>query len=338
MSNIYASLTRILNHYGKTGLYYEEDYRPADYSFRIQKGMAKGNAQPGVFSASSIWFAYQAMMEVNRPEEEAGWAKFHSANKVAWKTGTSYGYRDGWAIGTTPDYVVGVWVGNADGEGRPGLTGIGAAAPLLFDIFRLLPMKDAFPVPTDELVQAQVCKVSGYLAGDYCTDKQMQSIPHTGIKSPLCPYHRLVHLSSDGKFRVTGDCYPVSSMKHVSWFVLPPIQEWYYKKHHGDYQTLPSYMNGCAPYDQKSMDLIYPREEVKIYIPREFGGSKGRVVFEAVHANPDALIYWHLDDQFLTTTKFLHQVELLPSAGKHVLVLVDEEGEELVKPFEVIEP
>ncbi len=86
------------------------------------------------------------------------------------------------------------------------------------------------------------------------------------------------------------------------------------------------------------MDLVYPREEVRIYIPRGLNGEKERVVFEAVHINPDARIYWHLDDQYITSTKFIHQVELLPAPGKHKLILVDDDGVELVKKFEVVEP
>jgi penicillin-binding protein 1C len=338
MSNIYASLSRVLNHYGQTGSYYTEDYRLPNFIMNSGVISKKGNKQVSLFNASSIWFTYQAMIEVNRPEEESGWQHFGSARKIAWKTGTSFGYRDGWAIGTSADYVVGVWVGNADGEGRPGLTGIAAAAPLLFDIFGLLPASDSFLPPADELIPAIVCKTSGYLAGPYCTDRDTVKIPITGIRSPACPFHRLIHLSADGNFRVTSDCCPVDSMRHVSWFVLPPIQEWYYKKRHSDYKLLPHYRSGCAPGNQKSMDLIYPREEIKIFIPRALSGMKEKVIFEAVHTNPDAFIYWHLDNQFIAATKFIHQVELLPAAGKHTLVLVDENGEELIKIFEVVEP
>ena len=338
MSNIYASLSRVLNHYEQTGLYYTEDYRLPNYVMNNFLTNKKGNQQASLFSASSIWYTYQAMIEVNRPEEEAGWQHFDSSRKIAWKTGTSFGYRDGWAIGTSADYVVGVWVGNADGEGRPGLTGIAAAAPLLFNIFGLLPASDKFLPPADELIPAVVCKASGYLAGPYCIGRDTVKIPITGIKSPVCPFHRLVHLSADQKNRVTSDCYPVDSMNHVSWFVLPPIQEWYYKKHHSDYKPLPHYRSGCEPGNQKSMDLVYPREEVTIYVPRELNGKKGRVVFEAVHTDPDAFIYWHLDNQFITATKYIHQVELLPAPGKHTLVLVDGNGEELIKNFEAVEP
>jgi penicillin-binding protein 1C len=338
MSNIYASLSRVLNHYGKKGLYYPDDYRPAVYLPEKKAEKSGGNDQRGYLSAAAIWSAYQAMIEVNRPDEEAGWNRFLSARRIAWKTGTSFGYRDGWAIGTSPAYVVGVWTGNADGEGRPGLTGIGAAAPIMFDLFSLLPTVEGFATPTEELVTATICKTSGFLADENCPDHREEKIPVSGLKSPLCPFHKIVHLTEDGQYRVTGNCYPVRKMQHVSWFVLPPVQEWYYKKHHNDYRPLPPYHISCQPDNQRSMDMIYPREEVQIFIPRTLDGSKGRVVFEAVHTNPNAFIYWHLDDQFVTVTRYIHQVELLPALGRHRLVLVDDRGEELVRSFELVEP
>jgi penicillin-binding protein 1C len=338
MVNIYAAMSRVLNHYGKEQRYYASDYRPATYLLPQQLSEEKGLIQAGLFNASSIWYTYQAMIAVNRPEEEAGWQNFTSSRRIAWKTGTSFGYRDGWAIGTTSEWVVGVWAGNADGEGRPGLTGIAAAAPVMFEIFGLLPQSDWFKPPLDEITPAAVCRSSGYLAGLYCNAIDTLKIPFTGLKSQVCPYHQLVHLSADGQFRVNSNCYAVSDMLHQSWFVLPPVQEWYYVQHHADYRKLPPYMDGCGSGGRRSMDLVYPGDGLKIYIPRGLSGVKERVVFEAVHTNPDAIIFWHLDDQFLKTTQYIHQVELLPEPGIHQLVLVDESGEELVRKFEAVEP
>lgn len=337
MTNMYAVFSRILNHYGHTGSYYGNDYRPPNYFHERTSPLGSAGKESGLLCASSLWFAYQAMEEVNRPEEEAGWRRFSSSRKIAWKTGTSFGYRDGWAIGTSTEYVVGVWVGNADGEGRPGLTGIAAAAPLLFDIFGLLPVSDWFLPPTGEIVQAELCRQSGYLARMDCPDTYSVKIPLQGLTSPGCPFHRRIHLSADKKYRVSSDCYAIDSMVHLSWFVLPPIQEWYYKKRHADYQSLPPFRRDCEPIGQKSMDLIYPREEIKVYIPVELVGKKGRIIFEAVHTNPEAVIYWHLDDRFITSTKYIHQVELLPEPGDHVLILVDETGEELIRKFKAVD-
>jgi penicillin-binding protein 1C len=338
MTNIYASLSRVLEHFGSENRYYPDDFHPANYRYEVTYNRRVASRQAEILNASSIWCTYQAMIEVNRPDEEAGWQHFGSSRRIAWKTGTSFGYRDGWAIGTSAEYVVGVWVGNADGEGRPGLTGISAAAPLLFEIFGLLPSSPWFEPPVDELVPAVVCRSGGYLAGPYCPEKDTVKIPFTGVRTSVCPFHRLVHLSADERYQVSSDCCTVDSMHHVSWFVLPPVQEWYYNRRHAGYKRMPAFRPGCEPAGQRSMDLVYPGEGVNLYIPRELKGEKGRAVFEAVHSDPDAVIYWHLDNRYITSTQYIHQVELLPSPGTHRIILVDENGEELVRKFEVMEP
>ena len=71
-------------------------------------------------------------------------------------------------MGVTPRYAVGVWVGNADGEGRPDLTGFKAAAPILFDLFGLLETGDWFDFPEADLVEIEVCAQSGMRSGMHC--------------------------------------------------------------------------------------------------------------------------------------------------------------------------
>ena len=121
-------------------------------------------APAGAFplSRGAAWLTLQALLEVGRPAEEKNWRSFRGSRRVAWKTGTSYGLRDGWAIGVTPEYTVGVWTGNATGEGVPGLTGIDAAAPVLFRTLQLLPPTNWFDKPVDDLDQVEVCHADGY--------------------------------------------------------------------------------------------------------------------------------------------------------------------------------
>ena len=74
------------------------------------------------FQSGAAWQTFNALTEVNRPEE-IDWKSIPSMHPIAWKTGTSHGFRDARAVGVTPHYAVGVWVGNATGEGKPGLVG-----------------------------------------------------------------------------------------------------------------------------------------------------------------------------------------------------------------------
>ncbi|MCP4348085.1 MAG: penicillin-binding protein 1C [Desulfobacterales bacterium] len=290
--------------------------------------------------AAACWLTFQAMLEVVRPGEESAWKDFASYRRIAWKTGTSYGLRDGWAVGVTPKYAAGVWVGNADGEGRPGLTGIDAAAPILFEIFGLLDVREWFDIPEADLVEISVCSKSGYRVGPFCAETREIQIMQTGLRSKSCPYCRIIHCDSELRWRVHSECERVADIRSEKWFVLPPGPEWYYRKKHSDYRLLPRLRDDCsesAGTDTVSLTLIIPRQNSRIYVPRELDSRIGRTVFKAAHREPRTIVYWHLDETYLGQTRDIHQMALAPDPGKHTLTLVDENGERLERRFTVLE-
>ncbi|ASU34803.1 penicillin-binding protein 1C [Mucilaginibacter xinganensis] len=339
LTGIYADMARVLNHYQK----YNGKYNPADYHNPVYK-INTETKQPdleksGLLDAGSIFYTLQAMEEVMRPGEEMLWQQFSSSQRIAWKTGTSFGFRDGWAIGITPKYVVGVWVGNTDGEGRPNLTGISTAAPALFEIFRLLPVtRDWFEMPVGEMVKIKVCHQSGYRAGEYCDDQDEMWVPKSGLKVAVCPYHQLVHLSWDEKWQVTGNCTPPNQIVNKHWFVLPPSMEYYYKTKNYQYRVLPPFRPDCVQAENSApMEVIYPKDGAKIYIPLEADGSRGRVIFNAAHRQKGVKIFWHLDNKYVGETTDFHQMAVNPPPGKHVLTLVDENGNTVHIEFEILQ-
>lgn len=337
MCSAYASMARVLNNYNSSGTYYSEDWTKPNYLTGSNQQTA--NRKPvtaKLISASSIWLTFEAMAEVGRPDIDASWQRIGSSQKIAWKTGTSFGFRDGWAIGVSGSYVVGVWVGNADGEGRPGLTGISAAAPVLFEIFGSLPKSDWFKMPASDLKQVAVCKQSGCLASPYCPETKKERIPKQSNVTLACTYHQPVHLDATGQFRVTDVCVSPLDMKTVSWFVLPPAQEYYFKTKNPLYKSLPPYKPGCEPEVERSMEMIYPKAGTVIYIPYELSGEQGKTVFEIAHRHSSNTVFWHMDGVLVGTTTDIHQLGLNPARGKHMLSLSDNTGETLTIPFEVV--
>jgi penicillin-binding protein 1C len=337
LAGSYADMARVLNHYNK----YNGKYDPADYHnpvYTIMPAKKPDLQKNGLIDAGSIYYTLQAMEEVMRPGEEMLWNRFSSTQRIAWKTGTSFGFRDGWAIGITPKYVVAVWVGNTDGEGRPGLTGISTAAPAMFEIFRLLPVsREWFDMPYSEMVKIKVCKQSGYRAGENCEDTYDEYVPKGGLNAPVCPYHQIVHLSADGKWQVTGNCVPPDQIVNKKWFVLPPSMEYYYKSRSYEYHILPPFRPDCALGERGNpMEVIYPKDGAKIYVPLEADGTRGRVIFDAAHRQAGVKIFWHLDDDYVGETKDFHQIALNPPPGKHTLTLVDGNGNEVHVGFEVL--
>ena len=286
-------------------------------------------------SPSSIWLTYEALRRVNRPETETGWQYFGSAPEVAWKTGTSFGFRDAWAIGTTPQYIVAVWAGNADGEGRPGLSGIASAAPLLFDIIRLLPPSASwFAKPDDGMTLVEVCAASGYRAGPDCTDRKDEWVPEAGLRSEACPYHTIVSLDPTETWRVNSSCAAPGEMVARSWFVLPPAMEYYYRMRNPSYRTLPPFRQGCSD-DMKlpSMEFIYPSRDARIFIPRSLQGQLMSMLPEIAHRRRNSTVYWHLDNQYIGMTRHIHQTEIRVGEGEHLITAVDEEGMTVSRKF-----
>ncbi len=249
LAGVYASMARILNTFNQqNSRYLQGDQR----SISFLKSFEEDISFPGqpirtapLFDAGVLWHTFQAMQEVNRPETEGEWQYFSSSRRIAWKTGTSFGFRDAWAIGLTPEYVVATWVGNADGEGRPDLVGTKVAAPLMFELFGLLPSGTWFPTPFDELIRGPVCSESGWPAGRYCPADTLL-LQKKSIQAPACRYHQFVHLNPEKSFQVHANCYPQADIRHESWLVLPALEEFYFRKKHPDYRPLPPFHPDCT--------------------------------------------------------------------------------------------
>lgn len=103
----------------------------------------------------------------------------------AWKTGTSFGFRDAWAIGVSNRYTIGVWVGRPDGTPNPGFFGANVAAPLLADIFGALPngLNRSVEPPPKSVAQRLICWPLGTVA--------------SGIDPELCPLQRTAWVLDD---------------------------------------------------------------------------------------------------------------------------------------------
>lgn len=285
-----------------------------------------------IWDKGAVWQTFNALKEVNRPEE-IDWKSIPSMQAIAWKTGTSYGFRDAWAVGVTPRYAIGVWVGNATGEGKPGLVGAQTAGPVLFDIFNYLPASSWFERPTGVFVDAEVCRQSGHLKGRFCEETDTVLILPAGLRTDACPYHHLITLAADEKHRVYENCANTEPTFQKSWFTLPPVWEWYYKQHHPEYRPLPPFKAGCGEDTFQPMQFIYPPINAHIKLPKQLDGSKGFLTVELAHTDPNATVFWHLDDTYLMQTQDFHKISLQPTSGKHSLTAVDGEGNTVSTTF-----
>ncbi|MCG6187044.1 penicillin-binding protein 1C [Maribellus maritimus] len=336
LSGMYTSMVSVVRNYDENdGFYSSHPFSGLKWEKDGIQVQNEGEMaiQPEI-RAASVYLTLEALLKVKRPDSEAGWQEFASARNIAWKTGTSFGFRDAWAVGMTRDYVVAVWAGNADGEGRPGLTGVTAAAPLIFDVFDLLPGAGWFQMPVDEMEQVEICVKSGYRPGVNCDSIKMVWLPR-GLKVDVCPWHQKIHLNENGTQRVNANCYPVSKMQHKNWFVLPPAMEYYYKPRNPMYAILPPLKSDCED-DIENMEFVYPREWNNLFIPTDLDGTPGQLIFELVHRQQNAKVFWQLDEKFLGTTSGIHQFAARPESGWHILNVTDQLGNSLTRRVFVV--
>lgn len=334
----YASMTRCLYDYSDNGgRYFEKGF--FEPNFYYGKKHKKGGLKDGNFlTAGAVYQTLCALTQVERPDSELSHEFFRSDRTVAWKTGTSFGFRDAWAIGVTGKYAVGVWIGNADGEGRPGLIGVKAAAPVLFDVIKILPRSgQKFPVPVSDMISLKVCKNSGYIAGENCPETADCLVPYQCRNTRSCPYCRLIHLDAGLNYRVSADCEGAENVVAKKWFALPPAMEYYYKKHNPDYKTLPPLKKGVRGETDVPLQIIYPDSDAKIFLPKGFDGSTQPMVFQAACRNPEAKVFWHLDNDFLQVTTGEHKISVIPEKGVHTVLISDQDGNISKRTFEVIE-
>lgn len=332
----YAAMSSTLNHFSESSSeYFSSEFCEPSFFASETVDFGRKTSEKTLFDAASIYLTYESMKDVNRPESDDNWEFFDGSKQIAWKTGTSFGFRDAWAIGTTKDYVVGVWVGNADGEGRPGLVGVQAAAPLLFDVFDILPNSDWFAKPFDEMQAVSICKKSGYRASANCDIVEEKYIQLSGLKTQPCPYHVLVHLDKNETYQVNSSCEDLSNITHKSWFTLPPLMAYYYKTKNPFYKPLPKFRSDCIGENYVTIDFIYPKANNSIFLPKDFDGETNDLILKIAHSKPESTVFWYVDELFVGSTKDIHELGVQPKSGKHMLTVVDEFGNEAKRWFEI---
>jgi len=296
-----------------------------------------------MISPGAAWLTLEALVYAARPGEEAVWQEYAGARHIAWKTGTSYGFRDAWAVGVTPEWTVGVWIGNSSGEGRPELRSTVTSAPVLFEIFSALDSLEMhrrtwFIKPTIELRQEEVCAISGFPASGNCAEIIYKDIPKNAPAARACRYCQIIILNENLDRRIMIEPGIFTPVVQRRWFVLPPAEEWYYRRWNLDYKPLPPFADDLNIINsgERALALFNPEPNGQIYVPREIDGSEGKIVFSAAHRSEFEIIHWHLDADYLGYSQNFHEMEARPLPGLRTLTLVDSSGNTIVRSFIVL--
>lgn len=289
-------------------------------------------------SKSAIYQTLEVLKELRRPDEEDNWQLMDSRVPIAWKTGTSYGHRDAWAVGVSPDVTIATWVGNADGEGRDGIVGTTTAGRLLFAAAGLMDLSGAwFNPPYEEMTHLRKCHHTGMLASVHCPQVEILLWPAISERSGVCKYHQPITITSDGEYRIDGICTNEVDYKNASFLILPPTVAQYYKRSHPEWQTPPPLHPACDVDEaHRVMEIIYPLKDDIIYLPKDFDQSEQSVVARVAHSRYDSKLFWYLDEQYLGESQDFHSFAFKPEEGHHKITIIDDHGNEAYRHIEIL--
>jgi penicillin-binding protein 1C len=300
-----------------------EDSRP-------RGGTANPSATPQLFSEGAAWLVLNTLTRLSRPGSEYYWEYFDNRVPVAWKTGTSYGQKDAWAIGVNRQWTIGVWAGNFTGEGNAVLTGHASAAPLLFTLFNQLtrPGENAwFDEPLFDLAQVECCAESGFPAGLDCPHKVVLKRPKTSHSSGMCPYHAKFLVDKATGREVCSLCWTGIETEWITRYVVPPAVKAIFAATGRRADDVPIHTASCPEYrDADRIELVYPVEGIKIFVPRDFDGVHEKIVFTAKHERPATHLFWYLNGDLVGETAGTHECAVDLEPGDYTLTVQDENG------------
>ncbi len=292
-----------------------------------EDGKRQGNR---LFSAGAAWLVLDALSRLSRPGAEFYWDRFDNQVPVAWKTGTSYGQKDAWAVGVNRQWTIGVWAGNFTGEGNAALSGARSAAPLLFTLFNMLARRDRemwFEEPHTDLKGVACCAGSGYPAGPYCSERITVTCPRGMRCSVTCPYHKRYLIDAATGRSVCSLCWSGIETEWDTLFIVPPAVKEILAKNGRSVDAVPAHAAHCATVsDDARLELVYPVDGIKIFVPRDFDGEHERIVFSAKHQRPSEHLFWYLNGSLIGETVEYHELSVELDAGSYRLTVQDEEG------------
>lgn len=291
-----------------------------------------------LFSPASVWLTEQTLKRRDRPDFPTQSINSSSSRPMAWKTGTSVGFRDAWSAGWYGDYTVVVWVGNLDFRSSIELVGAQSAAPIFFDVIDALP-KQAQTEKPEDIVDVRVCRFSGSLSHSFCSTTSTKGIVDR-IPTKECPYHQEYEVSNVTQKRVFPGCREGISTHRRRYLVFPSaVQRWI----PGEVEPLPEISPNCEPHylshpNADNLRVLSPYSGQISILLKGVPANKQPVSFWADYPDPSAILKWYVGDNLVATEPAGTVAYWAPVVGKHLLKVKDNFGNEATRMITVSSP
>lgn len=316
LTNLYATL-------GRMGA-----YKP----FRLMESEESAR-ETQILSEGASWLTTGILTELQRQDFPQNWQSTAHLPSIAWKTGTSYGYHDAWSIGYTPEYTIGVWVGNFSGEGNPKLIGAEAAGPLLFQLFSVIAEEnsDWFAEP-DEIDTRTTCTISGMPANPWCVSTVQTAYIRGVSPEKTCDLHVQLLIDKETNTQLCPQCRAVRDGEvktFVQW--TQTIATW--RKRNGfPVSELPAHFRSCkSVLAQHAPQIHSPAEDCSYFLRDHVPLHDQQILLEASVAPEVKVVYWFVDGKLIANTGAGEAVFYPPERGHHEVVCMDDEGRQATR-------
>jgi len=280
-----------------------------------------------LLSPGAAWLTRQALAIRDRPDFPARRRLGRTPARIHWKTGTSYGHRDAWAVGSDADHTVAVWLGNFDNRPSPHLVGADAAGPILFDILEALSSPQPEPDDeTDDLIDVEVCSLSGRLKSAACPHTKHVPALEQHVPTESCGLHVSAEVEQASGYRVTASCR-VGSTDTRSFVVWPPAVRRWLAAHQRAQPRLPALAPQCDA-DQASTPPVIQEPAsgtIAILLPG-MAADEQEIPFSAESMLAETELSWFVNGDLIAQASADKRVWWSPTVGRHDIVVVDGTG------------
>ncbi len=276
-------------------------------------------------SPGSAYMITEILTELKRPDLPNEYREAANLPKIAWKTGTSYGRRDAWAIGYNADYTVGVWTGNFSGRGIYELNGTDCAVPLLFMIFNHLNAQNSdWFVPTADVDFRLVCTETGMMPDTFCHNRIMETYLPGISPSVKCNHMKPVFTNANETVSYCSECMPAAGYKTVLYPNYLPQLINYYEEMMIPYKRIPDHNAACtAIIDERGPDITSLTDGAEYLV---IAGRKQQLMLKCSPENGINTIYWYVNKKFYKKTTPEQAVYLQAEKGQHNITCSDDRG------------
>jgi len=296
-------------------------YGPLCYT---SEGVERGEAQR-VFAASTAYMVTEILEGLDRPDLPNNFASAINLPAVAFKTGTSYGRRDAWAIGYSAEHTVGVWVGDVRGVGNPELVGSKFAAPLLIEILNAVSRRKAkaiLAVPPDVRVR-QVCARSGCPPGPACGELIDDLFAFSRTSQAPCPVCREELVSTDRTMTFCPSC--LGDHRYVVLRVAEyPPELFHFLRSRGEHPVpLPPHNPGCTRVvGGDGPAIVSPSDGMTYYLV----AAQQKICLQATSGAGVRDLFWYVDRRFIGRRSAGEKLFVRLDDGGHTITCVDDAG------------